>query len=194
MSSTPYVGLKAAIELPPGTHLAVLDTNAILNVAMGLATQRWFVQAYSAHTVVVPAIVYAELAGKTHPESYPHQDGHTASTIAAARASATLLVPGSHWPTAHAPSIAFAYPTRAYWGRLAQQRLRENAGEDPGWLQWSPDKAGRYHSAPAMADHQVLLTAWGLQQDGYVAALLTNDVALKRAATRFGVAVRAVPC
>lgn len=190
MSGVPFIGLKHPVAA--GARLAVLDTNALLNIALDNAGKQQLLRDFADHVLVVPAIVHAELAGKTHPESYRRVDDRATRTISAARATATVMVPGGRWPTATGLTLALAYPTTAFWARLARQRLRETDASRSEWLTWSHDATGRSHSEPAMADHQVLLTAWGLQHDAYVVTLLTNDMALRQAARRFGVAVRTV--
>ncbi len=189
----PHVVLSSTADLR-STPLVVLDTNAVLDIA--LHSQRWFSSKFESHAIVVPPIVLAELATKTHVQAYARVGRMSDATRQAARASLVQLSrPGSPWPSLDSATTVVGYPSMKLWSAISRQRQcsEVNCAED--WIQWNgQDSKGRRFSSPAMADHQVLATAWGLQQDGHDrTVLLTSDGDLTRAATRFGVSVLGVP-
>jgi rRNA-processing protein FCF1 len=189
----PHVVLSSAADLR-STPLVVLDTNAVLDIA--LHAQRWFVPKFVQHTIVVPPIVLAELATKTHAQAYARAGRTSDATRQAARASLVQLsCPGSPWPSLDSSTTVVGYPTMKLWSAISRQRQCNEMDCAEDWIRWKGhDGSGRLFSSPAMADHQVLATAWGLQQDGYAGTvLLTSDGDLARAARRFGVSVLAVP-
>ncbi|WP_368858955.1 type II toxin-antitoxin system VapC family toxin [Nocardioides sp. OK12] len=174
--------------------LVVIDTNAVLDIA--LHAQRWFTSKFAGFTLVVPPIVLAELATKTHVQAYAQSESLSSATRHAARASLMQLSqPGSPWPSHGAATTVVGYPSMKLWSAISRQRQCSQADCSDDWLQWSSyDGNGRRFSSPAMADHQVLATAWGLEQDGHRnTMLLTSDGDLSRACRRFGVAVSGVP-
>lgn len=189
----PHVVLSSTADLR-STPLVVLDTNAVLDIA--LHSQRWFSFKFEGHAVVVPPIVLAELATKTHVQAYARVGRMSDATRQAARASLVQLSrPGSPWPSLDSATTVVGYPSMKLWSAISRQRQCSEVDCAEDWIQWNgQDSKGRRFSSPAMADHQVLATAWGLQQDGYdTTVLLTSDGDLTRAASRFGVSVIGVP-
>lgn len=192
MADRPYVGVASDATIANRPSV-VLDTNAVLDVA--LHSQSWFVAKFGDHVIVVPPIVLAELATKTHAEAYSDSGGRTQETIRAARNSLVLLSSsGAPWPTAEAPRAFIGFPTMKFWSAISLQRQCLDGDCSSDWLTWTDRPNGRRDSNPAMADHQVLATAWGLREDGNSrVTLLTSDRALLHAAGRFGVPAIAVP-
>lgn len=189
----PHVVLASSENLG-SMPLVVLDTNAVLDIA--LHAQRWFAAKFAGYVVVVPPIVLAELATKTHVQAYARAGAMSEATRHAARASLVQLSrPGSQWPSAHSSTAVVGYPSMKLWSAISRQRQCSEVDCAEDWIRWNgQDANGRKFSSPAMADHQVLATAWGLERDGYDnTVLITSDGDLTRAARRFGVAVLGVP-
>jgi rRNA-processing protein FCF1 len=189
----PHVVLASSANLGL-MPLVVLDTNAVLDIA--LHAQRWFAAKFAGHVIVVPPIVLAELATKTHVQAYVRAGTQSETTRQAARASLVQLSrPGSPWPSIDSSTAVVGYPSMKLWSAISRQRQCSEVDCAEDWIRWNgQDSSGRRFSSPAMADHQVLATAWGLERDGHSnTVLLTSDGDLSRAARRFGVAVLGVP-
>lgn len=189
----PHVALATSRDLQSET-LVVLDTNAVLDVSRH--STGWYEAKWAHATPVVPPIVLAELATKTHREGYLKSRPDVRALIVAARSSVVLLSGRGHpWPTQRSHGSVVGFPTAKLWAALSLQRqcAVEDCASD--WVTWtSGDESGRRRAVPAMADHQVLATAWGLKQDGFREVhLLSSDRELATAARHFGVCVSGVP-
>lgn len=130
----PHVVLSSSGDLR-STPLVVLDTNAVLDVA--LHGQRWFVSKFDRHAIVVPPIVLAELATKTHAQAYARSGGLSEATRQAARASLVQLSrPGSSWPSASSSTTVVGYPSMTLWSAISLQRACNEGNCEEDWIRW----------------------------------------------------------
>ena len=148
----------------------VLDTNILLETQADTRKREALRATWDpASTVyVVPTIVWAELATKTHPESVNPPRPQLAD---AANKLILTIVQRLSWPMKDDPPLCVVALRRIDQITLAMERHRDKA-----LILWNWDGNRNHHNpSPAMADHQVARTASALKALGHDVCLCTKD-------------------